>query len=331
MQRFLLITILTLSNFVCFSQKNKEVPFVLPNVDSLRYYSNVMYNGENDILKYEANERFKSLLMSNLQNKDSHTWNFDTIQILSVQSAKDLSFRIFTWCMPLNSGKFEHFGYLMLYSKKSGTYNIEELDDVSGKIEFPEKESLKNNKWYGAVYYQIIENRYHGDKFYTLIGWNGWNSLTQKKIIDIIYFNSRGDAVFGKNVFRGKGYSNKKRLIFEYGDQIVMKLRYEFHDYKIITKKEYKRNSRINKNNDEALKAEKKKTIEKVKTEPMIVFDELTPIRKELEGQFEFYYPLSAKTNSFHFDDGKWCYRELNTKDEVEKNTKNIRYGLKQQ
>lgn len=330
-KKFLVYIGLLFLTLPLFSQlKTGKELNIAPKYDSLIYYSQKMFNGSNDIIRYEANEHFKEILVETLYDKDAIFYNFDTVRILSAQGAKDNYFKIYTWCLPLESGKYENFGIVLVKSKKTGTYKQYELRDVSTQIEDPEKHILRKGIWYGAVYYQIIEEKYQGKKIYTLIGWNGWDGLTQQKVIDVLTFTSHDEPVFGKIIFRGKGLSSKKRLIFEYGDQIVMKLRYENHDYKIVTKKDYtKRNKRHNQNNDEALQAERKKIKEKIKNAPMIVFDELVPIRAELEGQYQFYYPLSAEGNAFYFDNGRWNFRKLDLKGVYDPNDKTINFGLK--
>lgn len=332
MTRLIILSVLFISiSFNVFSQKKEKKEIIIsPAADSLIYFSQRMFNSYNDILRYEANENFKRILSKNLYNEEAINWSFDTVKILSVQGPKDQYFKIFTWCLPLHSGKYDHYGLILVLSKKTGNYKVIELRDVSGQILTPEKQVLKKGVWYGAVYYQIIENKIQGKKVYTLIGWNGWNSITQQKIIEILTFNQRDEPVFGKIMFRGRGFFGKKRLIFEYGDDIVMKVRFEHHNYKIIKKKDYyRRNARKNKDNARALKADKKRIKEKIKNAPMIVYDELIPIRAELEGQYQFYYPLSAEGNAFYFDNGRWNFRKLDLKDIYENNDKKINYGLK--
>jgi len=97
-----------------------------------------------------------------------------------------------------------------------------------------------------------------------------------------------------------------------------MKLRFEQATYNIVKKKENKKyNKRINQNNDERLRSEKKKTIVKTKTEDMIVFDMLYPSRAELEGQYQYYYPLSETGNGFYFEDGRWIHRTLEPEEDT--------------
>ena len=77
-----------------------------------------------------------------------------------------------------------------------------ELQDVSKILEYPER-SFKKGMWFGAIYYQMIEHKVSNNKIYTLIGWNAeW--AWQQKVIDILFFDSRGEPVFGKLMFRGR-------------------------------------------------------------------------------------------------------------------------------
>ncbi|PLW92563.1 MAG: hypothetical protein C0592_10120 [Marinilabiliales bacterium] len=331
-RRFLSILLICILSVPLFSQpRSRNQINIAPSADSLNYYASIMFNGQNDIVRYEANENFRRILIETLYEEDAIHYNFDTVRVLSAQGPKDHYFKIYTWCIPLQSGKYDNFGIVLVKSKKTGTYKQYELRDVSTEVENPEKHILRKGVWYGAVYYQFIETKYQGQKVYTLIGWNGWDALTQQKIIEILTFTSRDEPVFGKIMFRGRKYFGKKRLIFEYGDQIVMKVRYENHDYRILSKKESKKRSRRGNqiNNNEAMQAEKDRIKEKIKNEPMIVFDELVPMRPELEGQYQFYYPLSAEGNAFYFDNGRWNFRKLDLSKNFENNDKEINVGLK--
>ncbi len=132
---------------------------IVPEADSLIYYSQIMFNGENDIYRYEANEHFKRILSETLYEEDAIFFNYDTVKVLSAQGSKDNYFKIYTWCLPLKNGEFEHFGYILVKSKKAGTYKQFELRDVSTELVKPEKHILRKGVWYGAVYYQIIEKK----------------------------------------------------------------------------------------------------------------------------------------------------------------------------
>lgn len=309
--RFLIFMLLSVAAMLVAAQKDKPVTQT-PSTDSLVAAATAMYNGKSDMVRYEANEQFMQLLKKDLRDQQAFDYVFDSIRILSVIFPEDKKFKIFSWNLPLGNFKNENYGLMMVFSEKSHNYKLIELRDVSNDIVNPEKEILKKGLWYGAVYYQLIEKKADGKKVYTLIGWHPTNGLYQQKIVDVITFDRNDDPVFGKLMFRGKGYSGSKRIIFRYSEKVVMKLRFELATYNIVKKKEKKKyNGRINKNNDAALKKPKKKTVVKTKTEEMIVFDMLYPMRPELEGQFQHYYPMSEKGNGFYFDEERWIYRSM--------------------
>jgi hypothetical protein len=154
-------------------------------------------------------------------------------------------------------------------NKKKNRIDTWMLVDESALMPEPEKLSLFHNHWFGALYYQIVEVKDAGKKYYTLIGWDGNNYLSQKKIIDVLYFSSSGKPKFGKNLFKiDKNSRKNKRIIFEYNSQIVMSVQYD---------KRYKK----------------------------IIIDHLRPEPKSMKGQYEFYV-TDGSYDALEFVMGKW-------------------------
>ena len=89
-----------------------------------------------------------------------------------------------TWNLPYDDETHKYFCYLQTFAaadKKKKTYQLFKLIDKSEEISSPENKILNKEKWFGALYYQIIPNTYKGKTYYTLLGWIGNNSLTRKK------------------------------------------------------------------------------------------------------------------------------------------------------
>ncbi len=171
-------------------------------------------------------------------------------------------------------------------NKKKNRIDTWMFVDESALMPNPEKLSLYHNHWYGALYYQIVEVKDGGKKYYTLIGWDGNNYLSQKKVIDILYFSGSGKPKFGKKLFKiDKEHRKDKRIIFEYNSQIVMSVQYD---------KQYKK----------------------------IIIDHLRPEPKSMKGQYEFYV-TDGSYDAFEFAMGKWQLIEefdaLNAKPEEER------------
>ena len=141
------------------------------------------------------------------------------------------------------------------------------LHDKSPEISQPESEILSPEKWWGALYYQVLVNKYKGERLYTVIGLDMNDRYSNKKVIDVLTFNDKNIPVFGHPVFRTDG-KLKSRIIFEYAEDVVMIVRY----------------------NEE---------------NKMIVFDHLSPIDQGLRNNPRYYAPDSSY-DGFRFRRGVW-------------------------
>ena len=248
--------------------------------DSLKILAKVIINGETDIIKYNANERFLKLMEGALVSENSFDYPFDSLVTIAIQKSDDKKFRIFSWNIRKSDGDYEYFGFLQALNDKQSKYMLYRLTDNSATIITPEMKVLDPLYWYGALYYKIILNKSKGKKFYTLLGWNGHNNITQKKIIDVISFTSNDNPVFGAAIFK---YNRKlyKRIIFEYSSTTSMSVKY---DRQYITT------------------GRKKRT--------MIVFDRLAPLDKSMQGMYQYYYPETNIFDAFIFKKGKWNFEK---------------------
>lgn len=307
MKSFSFIFLIALS-LIASSQKKEEPISYSPGLDSLIYWGKILTTADHDIKKYEANENFRRILIHDLSLPESIHYCFDTLKFLSVQKPEKGDFKIFTWSLLLERGKCESQGIILKYSSSTRRFKVVELSDVKYSIEAPEKETLKNGKWYGALYYKIITNKYKGETFYTLLGWDGLNEMTQVKLIDILYFDSKDMPVFGKLVFRGMGKTAQKRVLFRYSDESVMALNYEKQGYTIKNTKVKTAKVPKKPNNTEAIKADKKVVKEKRLVVSMIAFNRLMPLRDDLAGMYQFYSPELNIVDGFLFSEGKWVF-----------------------
>lgn len=257
-----------------FSQKNEDF---IKAEDSLKKLGGLILNGENDFIKYAANEKFLTLLESTLLKENSFEYPFDSLIMIARLVSSDNKFRIFNWNLKKADNTYEYFGIIQVWNEKQKKYYIFPLTDNSDKITKSETQTLDCQNWYGAHYYKIIYNKSGGKKYYTLLGWDGNDLLTQKKIIDVLTFNSGDKPLFGASIFK---YNKKtqKRVIFEYSATTSMSLKYD-KQYMLHGKRPRK----------------------------MIVFDRLAPSDPNLEGQYQFYFPETNIFDAFIFRMGKWA------------------------
>ena len=157
---------------------------------------------------------------------------FDSLKEISVLSPKDKSFKLITWNLHRDDGTHAFFGYLLVNNVKRiktgfmkhkivEEYEYFRLIDRSATVKNPETYIGSADKWFGMLYTQLVEC----DGFYTLIGWDGNDKLTQRKFVDVLYFRANGAPVFGKDVFKFEK-KNPRRLMFEYSQEVSMSLKY---------------------------------------------------------------------------------------------------------
>lgn len=248
--------------------------------DSLGILFDSISKTDNDEVKVKLNELALQLIEDMLYDDHSFNYSYDSLKNIGILKSDDELLRIYTWNMLMSDYSNQYFGFIQYFNKHDKEYTIFPLIDMSAEIENPERVTLTHDKWYGALYYSIIETKGKRHKYYTLLGWDGNNELTSKKIIDVLYFTQSGKPRFGTNIFyitKGDGrrrikhrQNRQKRIIFEFSSNVVMALRYE------------------------------KKT-------KMIVFDHLSPSENHLQGNFQYYGP-DWSYDALKFHKGKWQY-----------------------
>lgn len=224
MKRLIFISnfLLVLPFSPAFSQGNAQT-LVSQYKDSLNNLAHVMQRGESDSARFSSASVYYSILNFILSDSSSFTASFDSIPNLSVKTSPDLAFRLYTWVTSDYSGSvYRYFGFAQTHKNKK--VNLFPLHDSTEVIEKPLSKKLKADRWYGAIYYNIIQNERKGKKYYTLLGWKGKNELFTQKIIDVITFDS-GKPSFGLPVFKANNIYNN-RVIFEFTSQAVMSLKY---------------------------------------------------------------------------------------------------------
>jgi hypothetical protein len=223
----------------------------------------------NDALLDSLNGCLLDSLHQMLSRPESFDYDFDSLKYISKLRSNDKLLRIFTWNIAKSDGTYHHFGFLQYNLKDKKEVLLYSLIDNSDSIADPENQTLNDQNWFGATYYQIIETQTKSDTYYTLLGWDGNNLYTNKKVIDLLYFNSSGKPRFGKNIFKA-GRTKSKRIIFEYSRMASMMIRW-----------------------DDDLK--------------MIVFDHLAPASSIYQGNPMFYGP-DLSYDAFEFIDDVWVY-----------------------
>lgn len=246
--------------------------------DSLKKIGPSLFFGT-DQDKLAANKKFNELLHKAVTTEGGFNYPFDSLKFIANLKAPDNAFRIFNWDVPNNDGTYTYYGFIMVDESKTGTqkagkeqYKIYDLIDKSAEIKNPELAMLSPEKWFGALYYKIIQTEDKDKKIYTILGWDGNTKYTWKKIIDVLTFAKDGKPIFGEKSYFIRGKLSSRRVIFEFRADLVMTLKYE---------------------------ADKKR----------IVFDHLAPEVSGAENMYQFY-SQTFSYDSFDWKKGKWQIQE---------------------
>ena len=292
MKRIFLITFCILIFGNGYSQ-NVSNKLIKEYEDTLKIIAEEIMFAKKESDRVKANDGFTSILKEVLSFEKSFKYPFDSLQTLSILTPEDKSFRIFNWILRKDNGTYNYYCLVHYHNKKKKKYEIIELIDKSESIRNEALEELDSKKWYGALYYEVIYLKKSGRKYYTLLGWDGNDGRSTKKIIEPMFFSGKNKIKFGLPIFKLKDKSKPKRVILECDSKTSFSLRFD------------KDNERL-------------------------IFDQLVPIRKDLTGMHEYYIP-EGTYNSFEYTNGKWVLKEdidARNKQTKNKSVKQPKMGL---
>ncbi len=218
--------------------------------DSLMHIAPTIIQGENDAERLAANEKFLSLWEPILDEEKSMRYPFDSLSTISMLTSSDKKVRIINWIIPQDNGTHQYQSIVQYYNYEN-KYNVVHLEPLQEELREPELMKLQNNQWIGALYYQLETIKRGKRKYYILLGWDGNDERSNKKIVDVLTI-SRG-LTFGAPIFKiGKKLQN--RFILEYKEDAAASVKY-------------------------------------LTNEERIVFSHLVPLSEGLKGLYDFYVP----------------------------------------
>jgi len=240
--------------------------------DTLKVMAHTIMNAETEAEKRLANTAFITNLTEVLQYEKSFKFPFDSLPTIARILSPDNTFRIFNWLLKKDNGAYEYFGIVHYHNKKRKRYEIIPLVDNSANIRNAEQEDLDAKNWYGGLCYQIAYIKKAGRKYYTLLAWDGNDGYSTKKIIDVMYFSGKNKIKFGLPIFKQNKKESQKRVIIEYDSKTSVSVKYHLKDQRIV-------------------------------------FDNLVPPNRNLEGLKEYYIP-EGTFNAYQYKRGKWWLQQ---------------------
>jgi hypothetical protein len=186
--------------------------------DSLVYYADSIGLGIDDDDRSAAAQYMIKLMKPVLFNKNSFNYPFTKLkERMSILEPKDKSFRIYNWDYVRLIGSARYYGVIQF---KNGRYFP--LIDVSDQIVRQQEDTiLKDRQWFGATYYNIIEQPGKSGNQYFLLGFNKSTPNSHRKIIETMKIVGDSAVVFGAPVFESPIKKDKaiNRFVLEYDVQ----------------------------------------------------------------------------------------------------------------
>jgi len=205
----LFVLLLLMTAFHAYAQIKPADKAVLQSMqDSLKYYSTQMIRAVDPSTRFYADSVFIKKFVQALKVSNSFYYPFDSVKTISKLYAPDSSFRIYTWQLEKDESYFRQYGAIQMHTA-DGSLKLFPLFDQSDYSSFPTDSVRTNRNWIGAIYYQMVMKEFNGKKYYTLIGLDDNDFASTRKWIEVLYFDSNGQPVFGGDFFVYKKEANK--------------------------------------------------------------------------------------------------------------------------
>ena len=262
MRKLLLVFFVLLSSSSLFSQIN-----LLEKEQQIKSEFDSLVLAGTDSLKLSICNEIEKLFADLLVEEQSFDYPFSELSKMGKLISPDQKFRIFNWNCVLSDGSYQYFGLLQIKLKQS--MKVVTLEESKTATDMFHQYSTAN--WPGALYYQIIPLKTKTGNSYFLLGWDGYNFQINKKIIEVLNFDEKGQVTFGHPLILWKG-KVLSRIVFEYAKQAGMTIQYN-------------------------------------EKEKRIVFDHLAPSSPIYQNQFEYYGP-DFSYDALEYQKGKWVLVE---------------------
>lgn len=230
----------------------------------------VMRTGE-DSEKQVASAKLEIMFSEYYSNPAHFELELDSVPFLGQLSSEDGVIKMLCWNLAMENDEYQYH-CVMRHKPQKETVVVTVFQDNADWNRMDRK-PIRSNKWYGALYYKILANRYRGKTNYTILGWDGKDNITNRKVVDVISIQGKS-VILGSSLFKNEKELPVHRLIYEYANDVSMALNYD-------------------------------------EKEKMIIMDHLAPEDSRFEGQYQFYGP-DFSYDGLIFKKGKWIlYRDV--------------------
>jgi hypothetical protein len=247
-------------------------------MDSTIYYNelklevllNELRTATNNTEKVARNQKFKELLAETIELPGAMEYPFASLRTMGKISSPDNLVKLFTWNIEQDDFTQKYYCLILRYDEHKKEYQTSELVDNSGMMNNNPDDILDAEEWYGALYYQIIPFDKGSRTMYAVLGWDGYTTMTNRKLIDVLYFSGKNPKL-GSPVFR-VGKETFKRIFYEHSEKCTMSMKYD-------------------------------------ETNDRILFEHMSPESPSLKGFYAYYVP-DMTYDAFREKNGKWYLDE---------------------
>ena len=233
--------------------------------DSVLAIFEVLRKGE-DSEKVVASSMLEKTFADFYSDPNNFEKQFDSVPYLGQLSSDDGSVKLICWNIAFENGGFQYH-CVMRHKVDKAKCVVTVFEDSSEEWGRIERKPIRPNAWYGALYYKILTNKFKGKTVYTLLGWDGKDNITNRKVVDVLSIQGRS-VILGSSIFTNEKEQSVSRLIFEYANDASMALNFD-------------------------------------EKENLVIMDHLAPEDSRFEGQYQFYGP-DFSYDALEFKKGKW-------------------------
>lgn len=184
-----------------------------------------------DILKKnELANKIQVEMIEILMEVDSFEYDFPLLDNVGSVISSDNMIHMYSWNVVLEPDKMQFF--TILQNKEFNTIHIL----AQGEPYIPSMAgAIPENKWYGALYYEIHPIEYRDKKMYMVFGLvPTTNGETQYKVIDVMAISKR-QIKLGASMFQLIGSRKKQyRVMFEYDQLAQMTIEFDKRKKRVV-------------------------------------------------------------------------------------------------
>ena len=192
--------------------------------------------------RFGACRKLIPTLVKALKFDNSFEYKFPKLKSISIQYPKDSTFRVFTWQLFVDDNDYRYYGAIQM---KGRELQLFPLVDRSFEINDLERDPLTPEKWYGALYYNILQYESPRGTKYLLFGFDGFSFFERRKLVDVLSFE-QGKPKFGNEpAFVRIDQTNGRevpinRLVLDYSASASVRLNFDeslghiMHDHLIM-------------------------------------------------------------------------------------------------